>query len=137
MARTRFERRFQERMSDPEFATAYREARTEIDAVDAFVRGLTPETHGNGIGIGFADVTTTRLVRELDAERQRQGLTKAELARRSGLPHASVRRLLTSGEPDPKLSTMMILSITLGRPLSLLPAAPKANGRRSQRAAVD
>jgi len=112
MARTRFERRFQERMSDPEFATAYREARTEIDAVDA-------------------------VVRELDAERQRQGLTKAELARRSGLPHASVRRLLTSGEPDPKLSTMMILSITLGRPLSLLPAAPKANGRRSQRAAVD
>jgi hypothetical protein len=31
-----------------------------------FVRGLTPETHGNGIGIGLADVTTTRLVRELD-----------------------------------------------------------------------
>lgn len=31
-----------------------------------FVRGLTPETHGNGIGIGLADVTTTRLVRALD-----------------------------------------------------------------------
>ena len=31
-----------------------------------FVRGLTPESHGNGIGIGLADVTTTRLVRELD-----------------------------------------------------------------------
>ncbi len=31
-----------------------------------FVRGLTPETHGNGIGIGMADATTNRLVREID-----------------------------------------------------------------------
>ena len=31
-----------------------------------FVRDLTPESHGNGIGIGLADVTTTRLVRALD-----------------------------------------------------------------------
>jgi Lactate racemase N-terminal domain len=31
-----------------------------------FVRDLTPETHGNGIGIGLADVTTARLVRALD-----------------------------------------------------------------------
>ncbi len=31
-----------------------------------FVRDLTPESHGNGIGIGLADVTTTRLVRAMD-----------------------------------------------------------------------
>jgi hypothetical protein len=31
-----------------------------------FVRELTPETRGNGIGIGMADFTTTRLVKELD-----------------------------------------------------------------------
>ena len=31
-----------------------------------FVRGLTPETHGNAIGIGMADFTTTRLVRAMD-----------------------------------------------------------------------
>ena len=31
-----------------------------------FVRDLTPESHGNAIGIGLADVTTTRLVREMD-----------------------------------------------------------------------
>ncbi len=34
-----------------------------------FVRGLTPETHGNAIGIGMADATTIRLVRELDASK--------------------------------------------------------------------
>lgn len=31
-----------------------------------FVRDLTPETHGNAIGIGFADFTTTRLVQGMD-----------------------------------------------------------------------
>jgi hypothetical protein len=31
-------------------------------------RGLTPETHGNAIGIGLADATTHRLVNEMDAE---------------------------------------------------------------------
>jgi hypothetical protein len=34
-----------------------------------FVRGLTPETHGNGIGVGLADITTTRLVKELDTRK--------------------------------------------------------------------
>jgi hypothetical protein len=31
-----------------------------------FVRGLTPESHGNAIGIGMADATTTRLVQSAD-----------------------------------------------------------------------
>jgi hypothetical protein len=31
-----------------------------------FVRDLTPETHGNAIGIGLADITTTRLARAMD-----------------------------------------------------------------------
>lgn len=32
-----------------------------------YVRGLTPESHGNAIGIGMADFTTNRLVRSIDA----------------------------------------------------------------------
>ncbi len=31
-----------------------------------FVRGVTRESHGNAVGIGLADVTTTRLVRAMD-----------------------------------------------------------------------
>jgi hypothetical protein len=31
-----------------------------------FVRDLTPESHGNAVGIGLADLTTTRLVRSMD-----------------------------------------------------------------------
>ena len=34
-----------------------------------FVRDLTAETHGNAIGIGLADVTTTRLVRAMDVHK--------------------------------------------------------------------
>jgi hypothetical protein len=34
-----------------------------------FVRDLTPETHGNAIGIGLADFTTSRLVREMDPKK--------------------------------------------------------------------
>jgi hypothetical protein len=33
------------------------------------VRDLTPETEGNAIGLGLADVTTTRVVRALDARK--------------------------------------------------------------------
>jgi hypothetical protein len=31
-----------------------------------FVRSLTPESEGNAIGIGFADLTTWRLVKQID-----------------------------------------------------------------------
>jgi len=31
------------------------------------VRDLTPESHGNATGVGLADFTTTRLVRQMDA----------------------------------------------------------------------
>ncbi len=33
-----------------------------------FVRDLTPESHGNAVGIGMADFTTTRLVQGIDRE---------------------------------------------------------------------
>jgi hypothetical protein len=38
--------------------------RTTVRAL--FVRGLTPETHGNAVGIGLADVVRSRLVSEMD-----------------------------------------------------------------------
>jgi hypothetical protein len=44
-----------------------REATTKPFIRRIFVRGLTPESHGNAIGIGMADATTTRLVRSMDS----------------------------------------------------------------------
>jgi hypothetical protein len=43
-----------------------REARPPPFIRRIFVRELTPETHGNAVGIGLADLTTSRLVRAMD-----------------------------------------------------------------------
>jgi hypothetical protein len=52
------------------YSTMLSEARASGPRVRRlFVRDLTPETHGNGIGIGLADLTTTRLVKALDAKK--------------------------------------------------------------------
>jgi transcriptional regulator with XRE-family HTH domain len=112
MEKTWFDKSFEQRMKNPKFAAAYREAKTEIDAVDA-------------------------LVRELDAERARQGLTKARLARLSGLPPESVRRLFTAADPDPKLSTLMPLAAALGRSIALTASTiPRVEAVRRRRPAA-
>ena len=51
---------------DGYLSTLRREGRPAPFIRRIFVRDLTPETHGNAIGIGFADVTTTRLIRAMD-----------------------------------------------------------------------
>jgi len=44
-----------------------------------FVRDLTPESEGNAIGIGFADMTTWRLVRKIDyAAMYMNGITSSD-----------------------------------------------------------
>jgi hypothetical protein len=48
------------------------QAQTKPLARRIFVRDLTPETHGNAVGIGLADLTTTRLVRAMDYAQQRE-----------------------------------------------------------------
>ena len=40
--------------------------RTEIRTI--FVRDLTPESHGNAIGLGYADIVSARLVAEMDKQ---------------------------------------------------------------------
>ena len=59
------------------------------------------------------------LVEKLDAERERQGLTKEQLARRCGLPGASVRRLFSEEVCDVKVSTLEKIAKALGASLEL------------------
>jgi hypothetical protein len=47
-------------------ASLMREERPSPFIRRIFARDLTPETHGNAIGIGLADVTTSRLVHAMD-----------------------------------------------------------------------
>jgi DNA-binding phage protein len=98
-------------MCDPEFASAYEEARAEIDSVDAFMRAL-------------------------DATRSSRRLTKAELARRSDLPPETVRRLFTAKQANPTISTVIGLLRPMGYTLEIVPArkARRASARRLRRA---
>jgi hypothetical protein len=73
-----------------------------------FVRDLDPETHGNAVGIGIADVTTDRLVRHIDWEPTRVNALSSSVPSRIRVPahFASDRECLewvagTAGRMDP------------------------------------
>jgi hypothetical protein len=51
-----------------------------------FVRDLTPGSHGNGNGIGLADVTTRRLVEALDVERTYENALTAISPEKAAIP---------------------------------------------------
>lgn len=51
-----------------------------------FVRDLDPETHGNALGIGMADVTTERLVRHIDWEPTRINALSSGIPSRIRVP---------------------------------------------------
>jgi hypothetical protein len=77
-----------------------------------FVRALDPETNGNALGIGMADATTDRLVRQIDWDPTRVNALSASLPSRIRVPthFASDREGLqwvaaTAGKLDPAAVT--------------------------------
>ena len=83
--RTGAERYFEQQRADPEYERAYQEAAATVRAIDD-------------------------LVRSIDARREALGLSKAELARRAGLPPEAVRRLFTMRSPNPTAATLVALA---------------------------
>ena len=68
----------------------------------------------------WRSVTQVREVsRRIEDERQRAGLSKAELAQRLGTNPASVRRLLSSASANPTLKTVLGVFDVLGLEVSL------------------
>lgn len=100
--KTAFELDFERRMEDGEFRAAYEEARARIGAIDA-------------------------LVQKLDAARETQGLTKAELARRMRVRAEVVRRLFSTDQPNPTINTVVGIANALGFEVT---AVPKRTTRR-------
>lgn len=85
-----------------------------------FVRDLTPETHGNAIGIGLADVTTTRLVRAMDHRVTSINALTALTPQSAKLPihfdtdREAIGMTLTSlALPDPREARVVRISDTL------------------------
>lgn len=110
MKRTGFDRYFDARMKDRKFAAAYAEARAEIDSVDA-------------------------LMQAVEAARAKVGLSKAELARRTGTRPEAMRRLFTTDTPNPTVATMMSILRSMGYSLALVPASGHAGTKRTRKAA--
>lgn len=101
--RTGAERYFDARLRDPEYRDAYERARTRIDQID-------------------------RVIRALDERRVELDLSKAELARRAGMPPEAVRRLFSAERPNPTLHTLASIAEALG--LDLTPAQKKVPASR-------
>lgn len=67
-------------------------------------------------------VTMRKILQQVEAERERAGLTKAALAQRVGMNPASIRRLLTAEGSNPTLKTMLGIFDALEIELVLRPA---------------
>jgi DNA-binding phage protein len=105
-SKTGFDRHFESRMKDAEFASEYATARADIDATD-------------------------KLVRALDDVRIAKGLSKAELARRISAKPEIVRRLFTAHSANPTITTVITVANALGLHLALLPNRRAAARRRA------
>ena len=104
-AKTGFDRYVHARIQDRDFASDYRDAKAEVDAVD-------------------------RLMRQLDEARTRARLSKADLARRASAPEESVRRLLSAKRSNPTLQTVLRLARAVGLSVELTEA--RGAGRRQR-----
>jgi ribosome-binding protein aMBF1 (putative translation factor) len=91
-------------MEDPEFAAAYKQHRARIDAVDG-------------------------LMRALDVAREKQGITKATLARRIQAEPAAVRRLFSQAAPNPQIARVVDMAHELGLEIVLQPRRPARRRR--------
>jgi DNA-binding phage protein len=106
--RTAFDDFFDQQMRNPEVASAYAEARAEVDQVDQFMRAL-------------------------EAARTASGLSKAELARLSKMPAAGVRRVLSSEDANPTIATVLSILRTMGLGLQIVPTE-KSRGSKGREA---
>ena len=85
-----------------------------------FVRDLTEETHGNAIGIGLADVTTTRLARAMDVQKTFTNSMTALTPQSAKLPvyydtdrECIDRALASLPLPDPTAAKIVRIADTL------------------------
>ncbi len=68
-----------------------------------------------------ATVAFRKILQMIEAEREKAGLSKAELAQRIGVNPASLRRLLTAEGSNPTLKTMLGVFEALELELTLKP----------------
>jgi DNA-binding XRE family transcriptional regulator len=104
------------------------------DDLDAFVArrtAMNPEFPE----LVKAAVETRRLVRELTAERERQGLSQEKVAAALGTKQPNVARL-ERGAVDPKHTTLVRYAALLGKRIALEPMERSKETKKSRRVAA-
>jgi ribosome-binding protein aMBF1 (putative translation factor) len=109
--RSGFDKFFGEQMKSRSFAKSYADARAKVDAID-------------------------RMMRALDAAREKSGVSKAELAAAIDARPEVVRRLFTQRHPNPTLSTVIRVAAALGYRVELVREAAHHRRRRRVRVAA-
>ena len=66
---------------------------------------------------------TDDIVNAFDEARERAGISKADLARAIGMEPASIRRLFSSGSPNPTIGTLSDIATALGLRITIEPLA--------------
>lgn len=99
-AETDFERDLQAHMQDAEFRAVFIREAHRIDVVD-------------------------RIINEIDAQRDRLGMSKAELARAIGRNPAAVRRLLTANDQNPRFEMVAAMADAVGLEVELRAKRPE------------
>lgn len=69
----------------------------------------------------------------VDQKRMQAGLTKAELARRLGANPATMRRLLSSGDHNPTLKTVLEICDVLGMEVTVAPKRRRLTSNQTPR----
>jgi DNA-binding phage protein len=110
MPKTGFDRYFEKQMEDPAFADEYAKARAEIDQTD-------------------------RLMRALDAAREKKGWSKADLAREADMTPEAIRRLFTARSMNPTLLTVTRIATALGYRVELV-SERRSTGPGNRRSAA-
>ena len=88
----------QQDLQDPEFRRAYVLETMRISATDDIVNAF-------------------------DEAREQAGISKADLARAIGMEPASIRRLFSSGSPNPTIGTLSDIATALGLRITIEPLA--------------
>jgi len=76
-----------------------------------------------------------QVMASLKRERQRQGLTLAELSERSGIDQAALSKLETGSNGNPTLETLYRIALALGKEIVCVLRDPPANGSGRRRLA--
>jgi ribosome-binding protein aMBF1 (putative translation factor) len=72
-----------------------------------------------------------RVMAELKAERERRGLTLAQLAERSGVDKGAIRKLEAGRQANPTVDTLSRIAAGLGIPVGLVLQSEERNGQEA------